>query len=1128
MRNFSMLALEERIVLDATLLSTLLTFNINAGDSVDLSGPDHYIPGNAYTFRNTPNLSSSGGHFIDASTGQMIGNNPSLIFGLNSGGGAGSLDWGVITSGMAAVQFNAAGQHLIQFDFTDPALGANLTVAIVNVAAPPDPIIVNPVTGINGQEGSSANNVLLGTITTAGLPDLVSLTSSNPDLVLSGLSIVSAGAGPLTYELRGNISYNDVGSGTFSIGISDSMGFIATFNVNATATDAPITEIDLPQINSVEGSSLLHLEIARFTNANPLGDPSLVSNVFVTGNVSLTPSQIEYNAAGGYYSVVLDAQFRNVVSSGGFTVILQDSHDGTNLSLFTPLRVTDAPLTAGTPITVLADPGLLFSGKVGSFVDGNPFEVLANYNGSVINWGDGTSSAATLVSLGNGAYDVYGSHTYAANPAGLAATFTIKDGVEGLHDGSFNLISSAPILVPGSVVSASGIEGQFFNDLNLLSFTSADPNAQASDFSTSLDINGIGSPIASILSLNDVKLTKDALGVFHFTADVRLGTDTIPFSVASTIVHIASGQQISATGSVDVTQAPKTLGATVSLNLPLGLSNMVKIGSFTDANPFEPLGNYRVLPDNDSTIAGNGGATGILVQTGSGTYDVYANLNYSSSGVKTGTFLISEIDSLGNAEPGSILSGTFNVTVSAPSQLLWGVDENSGKLFSVADYSQPGAENRVTLYGQIHTASGVIIGGGIDAFTIDAADANGKNAAYIAISKAVAGINTFSIGVIADINDLAHNTEVKLYSISGMSFNMSKDAITGLAVDPITGNLMGTVVSGGTKSTLFVVDKNSLQPASQVAKAYALGTMVGSDDTGTQLGTAINQFLGLFGINDLIGGLKVNNARDMAFDSAGRLFVTDGAKDILYQINVGNGEIIGIANAKEANGLAINPNIEALAWDPVAGKLIGANSVAGQSDLIGLSVTGGANSLSVANLQNLQDIQGMAFKPQFAYHSGQDLGTLIDFANVDVEYRAGDSAIFLLKSVDLVTFGDNNYGGGSLNVDVGDNANSLTDQLAISNSLDIKVVGSEVRYKGLLIGMIDAIENGKNGKDLTIHFNANAGEKAVEALMNRITYMNTASSLVLGDKSVAFTLLDSLGSVIGYTTVDIEIEKKYF
>lgn len=89
---------------------------------------------------------------------------------------------------------------------------------------------------------------------------------------------------------------------------------------------------------------------------------------------------------------------------------------------------------------------------------------------------------------------------------------------------------------------------------------------------------------------------------------------------------------------MNINPAPKTLGAPLSLNLPLGLSNMVKIGSFTDANPFEDPGNYRISADNDSSLAGDGDTTASLVQTGAGTFDIYANLNYGSSGVKNGTF----------------------------------------------------------------------------------------------------------------------------------------------------------------------------------------------------------------------------------------------------------------------------------------------------------------------------------------------------------------------------------------------------------------------------------------------------------------------------------------------------------
>ena len=78
----------------------------------------------------------------------------------------------------------------------------------------------------------------------------------------------------------------------------------------------------------------------------------------------------------------------------------------------------------------------------------------------------------------------------------------------------------------------------------------------------------------------------------------------------------------------------------------------------------------------------------------------------------------------------------------------------------------------------------------------------------------------------------------------------------------------------------------------------------------------------------------------------------------------------------------------------------------------------------------------------------------------------------------------------------------------------------------MLIGVIDSTLNGKNGQALQINFNANATEKAVESLMDRLTYMNTSKNLILGDRTIEISLYDQLHTLIAYTTIDLDIEKK--
>lgn len=1013
MRNFSIMPLEERIVLDATLLSQLITFNIHSGDSVNLSGPDLSAGLPAYRL-STPTQLTSGpsnpGHFVDASTGLQIGTIPSA----NQESFSAPYIYDLLTHGMSAVQFTQIGTHQIQFDFADKSF-ANLTVAIVNVSAP------------------------MTTPTISESPTAVSMVE----------------------------------------GATKAVQTIGSFSIS----DPTITDPSLFSISNLVSSN----QNDFFT----FGDPS-----------------IAYDGSSGLFNVTAIVAPIDAISNGTFTMDIayagDPGHNPASASIHSDVVIADAPLTnpaAGSAIVGAVEGTTLSHQLLATFRDGNFLATSADYQVTFSGLASVDVQNATFV-MGTKTISLYGD-VVIKDVVNGNLTININD-VDGsvLPPIDLAISSSDAPLTGGSDQSLSLVEGSnnFLVHQLVATFTDANPYALATDFSVA--VNGLQNGDAA----SNISVEKASGNDFNIYANlsVQAGNNAgLSPNSASVIINDIDGASTSTVLSFDITPAPWNLGPGVSISPLLGTPFVGKIGSFVDSNPNEALTNYQVIVDSDPAAAGNQGS-GYLVQTGVGAYDVYGQLTYNSAGSLPGTFEIRDTTNFGAAAPSETLFGSFTANVRA-NQLLWGVDQSNGQLFSIGDYSIPGAESRVSLYGQLHTAAGVIIGNDIRAFTLDAADANGHNAAYVAISKSVDGINTFSIGVIADINDPAHRSEVTLYKISGLNFNLAKDNITGLAIDPNSGNLLGVVVRDNSPATLFVIDKNTLSSADHIAKAYTLGKIIGTDD---------------------LGGQKVTNARDLAFDSSGNLFVTDGAKDKLYQISSANGEILAVSNMNEDNGLG-EANIEALAWDPVLGKLIGANSILNAglpaNDLVGLSTANGPNAIDVHLLQSLNDIEGMAFMPKFGLRSGDNLGVLIDTGQTEVDYQAGQGPVLLLHNVELISFGENTYDNGSLTVDV--SGVDLGEFFAIKagNGITIDAAGN-VRYKGLFFGTIDALENGKNGNALTIHFNANAGEKAVEHLMERITYLNTDSALTLVDKVIAFTIRDALGNVIGYTTINLDVE----
>jgi hypothetical protein len=101
------------------------------------------------------------------------------------------------------------------------------------------------------------------------------------------------------------------------------------------------------------------------------------------------------------------------------TVTISDVAPGTGTATVNPVgTISEADVLSGTPKMLSAMPGISFSGTVATFSDSLTSAVASDFS-ATIDWGDGTSSAGTVTG-GGGAFEVSGTHTYAA-----AGTFPV-------------------------------------------------------------------------------------------------------------------------------------------------------------------------------------------------------------------------------------------------------------------------------------------------------------------------------------------------------------------------------------------------------------------------------------------------------------------------------------------------------------------------------------------------------------------------------------------------------------------------------------------------------------------------------------------------------------------------------
>jgi uncharacterized repeat protein (TIGR01451 family) len=167
------------------------------------------------------------------------------------------------------------------------------------------------------------------------------------------------------------------------------------------------------------------------------GGPFIASGQTVTGNLGTI-------AAGGTVNGSIVAQALEegfFVNSAGVSFNSANITDE-NQSVFT--TVIDAPLTPTSGKTISATKGKAFTGVLGSFTDADPNGEPADYS-ATIHWGDGTTSAGSIVPDGAG-FDVVGTHTYAATGTNLALTVSVKDtgGSTATLNGLANVADAPP------------------------------------------------------------------------------------------------------------------------------------------------------------------------------------------------------------------------------------------------------------------------------------------------------------------------------------------------------------------------------------------------------------------------------------------------------------------------------------------------------------------------------------------------------------------------------------------------------------------------------------------------------------------------------------------------------------
>src|SRR5262249_40412760 len=125
------------------------------------------------------------------------------------------------------------------------------------------------------------------------------------------------------------------------------------------------------------------------------------------------------------------------------------------------------------------------------FTDANPNASAADFTATV-DWGDGmtessASSGNVLVVASAGSFDVVGSHTYAEEGSGLPFRVSVADkgGSSTSAAGTGSVADAA--LAAGALTPPAAVEGQPVSGAVLFHFSDANPNANAGDFTATVN-----------------------------------------------------------------------------------------------------------------------------------------------------------------------------------------------------------------------------------------------------------------------------------------------------------------------------------------------------------------------------------------------------------------------------------------------------------------------------------------------------------------------------------------------------------------------------------------------------------------------------------------------------------------
>jgi hypothetical protein len=539
------------------------------------------------------------------------------------GGFTATIDWGDGTTSAGTItgsngSFSVLGGHsfLDEGNFTLSATivrsSDNATITDTgNIAVAEHDVLAAQGTTLNGNPGQVLNNVAVATFTdtdTAAVAgDFLAIVDWGDGSTSTGTITGSNGS----FVVRDSHVYANSGQDTVTVTVVDPAPGTATALAFGTATIGLSALVSLTSatervvlapgtvVASVTDGNLGDLA-SGFTATIDWGDGTSSAGTIAGSNGS-------FSIQGGGHSYAEEGTFT-------LTTTLTRTSDNTIVTSAGHVVVNEHDVLAAQGTSVSGNPGQVQNNvTVATFTDTDTAAVAGDFV-ATIDWGDGTSSAGTIIGS-NGSFTVHGSgHTYAAagqdtitvtvtDPGGTIASASGTATIGFFGQVSLNSATERVALTPGTVVGS-------ITDLNL-----ADA---ASGFTATINWGDGVTSSGTIVGSN---------GSFSVEGG-HTYADEGNFTVTATTTRTSDNASVASTGQVAVHEHDVLAAQGTTLIAASGqLLNSTSVATFTDTDTAALASNFQ------ATVAwGDGTTTPGTITGANGSFAVSGTHTYATAG----------------------------------------------------------------------------------------------------------------------------------------------------------------------------------------------------------------------------------------------------------------------------------------------------------------------------------------------------------------------------------------------------------------------------------------------------------------------------------------------------------------